>query len=456
MKEFFEPKSIAVIGASQDKSKAGYIIVKNLLRKGFKGKVYPVSPKYNSVFKLKCFSSIKDIKDDIDMAVIAVNANLSNIVIKECVDVGVKAIVVITAGYREIGNEGIKREKELIEIIKKGNSRVLGPNCLGVFDNIGNVDLLFLPENKMNKPRRGNISFVSQSGAIGAAFIDKFAGEELGISRFISYGNAVDVNETDIFNFLENDKKTKCVIAYIEGVKDGRRFFKSIKNLSDKKPVIVLKAGKTKKGTSAAASHTGTLAGAYEVFKGVLKQANVVEANSEEELYDYGKIFSFYDKVRGKKVAVVTNGGGFGVVSSDMIEKYGLELPDFSKRTYKDIAKFLPSYASVHNPLDLIGDASEDRYFKAIDVLIKDRNVDMILVLLLFQTFSLEKTVIYKLSELRKRTEKPIVAVSMGSKYTNTLIKALGREGIPCYETPERAIKSMKALYIRSCLSDVV
>ncbi len=451
LKPLFQPKSIAVVGASQKPEKAGYVIIKNLLDMKYPGTIYPITPNYEYIEHLKAYPSISSLPKTPDLTVIAVNVNIANKIIEEAFIKDIPFLVVITAGYKEINtDEGLRHNKELEEIIKKyrkkgKKTRIVGPNCLGIYDNLGKVDLLFLPKQKMFKPKKGNIAFISQSGAIGAAFLDKFSNENIGLSRFVSYGNAIDLKEHDFLNHFAKDKETSCILSYIEGITNGTKFFESLKKASKAKPTIILKGGKSKKGNQATQSHTGSLAASYEVLKGILKQTKTIEAKNEEELYDFGKMFSFYPKAKPKSrnIGVITNGGGFGVICADMAEKYNLNLPELDKKITTIIKPSLPEYASIHNPLDLIGDANSKRYNTAIKAMIKDRNIDVILIVLLLQTFSLGQDIVYTIIENKKTTNKPIVVVSMGSKYSRNILSKLETKKIPVYETPERAIKTI-------------
>ncbi len=442
---FFKPKSVAVIGVSRNPEKIGHVIFRNFITQ-FRGDVYPVNPNADEILGHKCYHSILNIKDKVDLAVVCVRPEFANRVVEECVKKKVKGIVIITSGYREIGGEGIKREEELRGLIKNKKTRIIGPNCIGVYDSHSGVDTLFIPSYKMKKPREGHIAFISQSGAFGLALLDWMAEEGIGISKFVSYGNAVDVDESDLLEFLSRDKETKVIAVYLEGVRDGKRFMRTLSKVTKKKPVVIYKAGKEEEGKKAAVSHTGSLAGSYEVFRGVIKQAGAYEAESVVELFDLSRALASGKKAKGKNVAIVTNGGGFGVIAADLCKKEGMNLVDFEGGTAKKIRKLLPEYARVHNPLDLIGDATPERYAGALKVLIKDKNVDVLLVITLMQTVSLSAEIVDVLAEINSMTTKPMVVCAAGGSYTKLLINALEKEGVPAYPTPERAVKALKVL----------
>lgn len=437
---FFNPKSVAVIGASPEQGSIGYSIFKTLKEK-FKGKVYPVNPNHKKVLGVRTFKSVREVKAD--LAVIVTPKKIVPLVLKDCVDSKVGGVIIITAGYSETGDK--KSEDQLREIIKGSKTRIIGVNCLGILDTHTGLDTLFLPEPQLKRPKKGGISFISQSGAFGSSVLDLFAYDDVGVAKFLSYGNQTDIKEYEILDWLGSDPLTKVIVIYMEGVSNGRKFFEVAKKVSKKKPVVVFKSGKTESGSKAAASHTGSLAGSYDVYQSVFKQAGLFEAYSVEEIYDLAKALEFQKPNKGA-VAVVTNGGGFGVVTSDAVIQNGLKLADFSPQTKSALQKILPQYASVHNPLDLIGDADHLRYEKALDALVKDENVAGLLVITLLQTVSLTPKVLDVLIRLKKKTSKPFVVCATGGEYTDKQAKILEQNHIPTYLTPERAVKAMKVL----------
>jgi acetyl coenzyme A synthetase (ADP forming)-like protein len=441
---FFRPKSVAVVGASRDRSKIGYCILRQM-KKSYRGRIYPINPGAGRILGLKCYSSVKDVRD-LDLAVIAVPSRAVPGVLWECVEKGVEAVVIITSGYSEIGKEGREREKELKRIIRGSKTRIIGVNCLGVYDAYSGVDMLFLPEGKLKRPGRGGIGFITQSGAFGSTILDLISFEGIGISKFISYGNQTDVKENELLEYLGRDKRTRVVVAYIEGISDGRRFMDVASRVAEKTPIVVFKAGKTKMGSRAASSHTGSLAGSYRIYESAFKQAGVLEAKSVEEMFDFAKVLEFLDPPGGDRIAVVTNGGGFGVIISDSVIRNGMKLAGFSRESRKRLRGILPAYANINNPLDLIGDADKGRYEKALEVLARDRNVDGIIVIPLIQTFSLEPEVVDVIARIKRKARKPVIACATGGGYTKRNLARLERKGVPAYMSPERAVKAMQAL----------
>ncbi len=438
---FFNPKSVAVIGASTKKGSIGHSVTKTL-KGGFKGKVYPINPKYEKIEGLKCYPSVRDVKAD--LAVIVVPVKIVPAVLRECVASGVGGVVLITAGYSEVGNN--VGEEELRGIIKGSKTRIIGANCLGIFDTHTGLDTLFLPEPDLKRPKKGGISFISQSGAFGSTLVDLIAYEGVGLAKFVSYGNQTDVKDYELLEFLGDDPLTNVIVIYMEGVSDGRKFLDVAKGVSKKKPIIIYKAGKTREGSISASSHTGSLAGSYEVYKTAFKQGHILEAETVEEIYDMAKAIEFQKTCVGNNIAVVTNGGGFGVVASDYIIKSGLKLAEFSYETKNNLRKIMPSFAEVHNPLDLIGDADHERYENSLDVLVKDKNIDGVLIIALLQTVSLTPKVYDSIISVKRKTNKPFIVCSTGGEYTQKFVSKLDDEKIPVYLTPERAVKAMKAL----------
>jgi acetyl coenzyme A synthetase (ADP forming)-like protein len=446
MRTFFKPKSIAVIGASREPNKLGYIILSNFVNSGFK-KIYPINPNADEILGIKCFKSILDVKEKIDLAVIVVPAKIVPQVLEECVKKQVPSVIIITSGFSETGKEGEMLEQQLRQIIAKSKTRVIGPNCVGIYDAYSQVDTLFLSRERCGRPKKGFISFISQSGAVGSTILDVLYSKDIGISKFISYGNGMDVNETDLIEFLSKDKTTGVIIAYLEGLKsEGRKFLEVAKKV--KKPIIVLKSGKSKKGSEAAASHTGSLAGSSKIYSAAFKQFDIIEAENWEELLDYAIAFS-QPLPKGNRVAIITDGGGFGVLATDEAERCGMLLPEPSQSLKQRMLKTMPSYVSLHNPIDLTGDADAERYGIALRECLASKEYDAAIVITLFQVPTLDDKVIDYIIQA-KRFKKPILVCSVGSSFSEERNKKLMQVGIPVYPTPERAVKALNALVKRS------
>lgn len=436
----FEPKSIAVIGASRNPSKIGHAITKNFLDSGFDGPVYPVNPTAEPILGLKTYPKVADIKNKVDCVIVSVPAQYVEGVLKECGEKGVKGAVVITGGFGEVGN--IKGEQAITKIVQDYGITMIGPNCLGVLNPAHRVDSIFIPVYKMGRPPVGGVSFISQSGAIGCCILDLAAKSSNGVSKFVSYGNASSVDETDLLEYLGNDDKTDIIVSYIEGVKRGREFLETAKEVTKKKPVVMIKAGMSKQGAEATMSHTGALAGSAEAYKAVFKQAKIVEATTLKELFYYTKIFS-QPLPKGRNVGIVTNGGGYGVLCADAIEQFGLKLAPFTNETRELLNKNMPSYANVRNPLDIIGDADATRYRMAIDALMNDPTVDVLAVVILWQTVGIDSSVVNVVVKAADQGIKPVIVISTGGDFTQVHSRIFDSYGIPAYDSPTSAMKSI-------------
>ncbi len=440
---FFNPRTIAVIGASHTPGKVGYAILENL-KASFKGKIYPVNPKGGEILGLKVYRSVLEIEDSVDLAIIAVKAQIVENVLEECGKKGVKAVVIISAGFKEVGN--VEGEERIKEIIEKYEMRALGPNCIGIYDTFSGVDTLFSDVERVKKPGKGNIGFISQSGALGLALIDKYAEMNVGISKFASIGNKVDVDETELVDFFGKDENVRVISLYIEGVEDGKRFMEIAKNVVREKPIVCLKGGKTEKGKAAVSSHTGAMAGNYEVYSAAFRQAGIIEARDLEELMNFTKVLASQPPMKGKRIAIVTNGGGFGIIAADQAVLEGLELASFSENTITKLREAMPEHAVIGNPLDLTGDATSERYAIALKAVMEDENVDGVCIICLLQLATVDRGIVNVL-ESCKKYGKPFVVCAGGSAYSTFIAKELQKNGIPVYLTPHRAIKALRVLY---------
>jgi acetyl coenzyme A synthetase (ADP forming)-like protein len=444
MESFFNPKSVAVIGASRTPNKLGYVIFENFI-KGFGGKVYPVNVDTTPISGREVFPSVKKIPDKIDLAVIVIPAAAVPKVLKECVEKKVGSIVIISAGFAEIGKEGKMLEEKCKKIIKGSKTRVLGPNVIGVYDSSTNVDTLFLSRERMGRPKQGSISFISQSGAVGSTILDWLSEEKIGITKFISYGNAMDVNESDLIEFLGRDEKTKVIVVYLEGIKsEGKKFIETLKRVTKIKPVIILKSGKTDKGIKAVASHTGSLAGSAKIYSSVFKQAGVIEANSWEELFDFARAFS-QPVPKKNRVVIITDGGGFGVLATDECERQKLQLSEPSEKLKSSLKNKFPPYIILHNPIDLTGDATAERYRIAMEECLRSGEYDGVIAITLFQVPTLEEKITEILIEMKK-FKKPIICCATGGRFTKRLSDILEGNSIPVYSAPERAVRAFNSL----------
>jgi len=460
---FFKPKSVAVIGASNSKGKVGYTIFENMKKASSEcsieamnvskemndeekcvGKLFAINPKHDKIQGIDSYKSIMDIPEKIDLAVIALPSFLVPKALEECIEHNVKAVIIISAGFSEVGEkEFTAKIRELIN--KNPQTRVMGPNCVGVMNSYTGIDTTFFERSRMKTPKRGTLSFISQSGALGSMILDWIATQEFGINKFSSYGNAMDVDEADLLEYFGEDKKTRVITVYLEGARDGRKFFEVAKKVSLKKPIIVLKGGKNEETRQAAASHTGSLAGSARVYDAVFKQTGIIQAEDLLDLFNVAKILEKEPLPKGNRVQIITNGGGFGIVAADQIISRGLKLAKMSHATISKLKKEMPR-ATISNPIDLLGDGSIEDYKKAIDASMTDKNVDIILVLVLFNLPNIQVKNLMALKRARGKANKPTVVCAIGSDYTEKYMKSIEKAGFTTFNYPSVAAKAIKEM----------
>lgn len=454
----FSPESVAIIGASNTPGKVGHDIFANILHGGFRGTLYPVNPKAKSILSVKTFPIITGISDKVDLSIIILPPKLCVKAVEESIAKGVKGIVIVSAGFREVGGEGLEIENRIVSLCKEAKVRLVGPNCLGVINPLPDVSLNASFSRRM--PACGNISFISQSGALCTAVLDFAADRDFGFSKFISIGNKADVDELDLLLYLHNDPNTAVIILYLEELRKGREFIEAVKEITSghrPTPVIVIKSGRTSAGAQAAASHTGALAGTEAVYGAIFKQAGIIRADSIAELFDFANAFAYKHESAlgkanrkipsGKRVAIVTNAGGPGILATDMTVSSDLELAKFKQETIDELASHLPMTANIHNPVDIIGDAPSDRYENALAAVIKDEGVDGVLVILTPQSMTNALGTAEAVVRVARRSPKPILCCFMGVVDVSAGVKYLQEHGYPVYKFPEDAAKAMGALY---------
>jgi acetyl coenzyme A synthetase (ADP forming)-like protein len=439
---FFKPESVAVIGASRDPEKLGYAVVSNLKEAGFRGRIYPINPKADEILDLEVYPSVLDVPDSIDLAVIVIPYRFVPDVLRQCGQKEVQAVVVITAGFREAGREGLEREMELVEIAGQYDLRLIGPNCLGVIDTATPLNASFAP----GMPPAGPIAFMSQSGALGTAVLDIAMAGRIGFSKFISLGNKADVSEIDLLEALADDPESSVILIYVEGVPDGQRFIEVARQVTHKKPVVAIKSGVTASGSRAVSSHTGSLAGSEAAYKAAFRQAGVIRATSMEALFDYALAFAYQPLSQGDRIGIVTNAGGPGILATDALEHANLEIPRLSHETVEALEEYLPGAASAANPVDVLGDALADRYEHAVELVLHDPNVDGVMVILTPQAMTeIEKTA-EVVGRLAQGADKPVVGCFMGEARIEAGIEMLRKHGVPNYPFPERAAAALAAM----------
>ncbi|KAF5064615.1 Protein lysine acetyltransferase Pka [anaerobic digester metagenome] len=375
MLEMFNAKSVAVIGASETKGKIGYDLMKSLLNY-YKGKIVPINPKGGEVMGLTAYKSIKE-HGPVDLAVIVIPSHLIPTTVEECGETGIKNIVVISAGFKEVDQEGARLENQLVEICKEYNIKLVGPNCLGVMDTYNNMNASF----SSDIAHKGKISFMTQSGAIMAAILDYADKKNIGFSRIVSLGNKAVINENDCMKDFMEDENTEVITAYLEGIVDGPGFIDACRRASQKKPVLVIKSGTTSKGSEAVSSHTGTIAGSDSAYEAAFSQCGIIRVNSLDEMMDYSSALALSPLPNGKKIAIITNAGGPAIMTTDAAIKAGLEMAELTTETKARLNEGLPDTASVKNPVDVLGDASPERYAFTLETVLEDPNVDGVIYL---------------------------------------------------------------------------
>ena len=452
----FYPKSVAVIGASRSPQKVGGIVLKNITESGFRGDVFPVNPNAKTINKLKCFKSVESLPSTPDLAVIAVPASLVVQIVEQAGQKGIKNVVVISAGFKEIGKEGAELEESLISTAKKHNIKLLGPNCLGFVNNLAPINATFAqPVNQI-----GNLRFISQSGAIASSLFDWFSASQLGFSEFVTLGNKADLNETDILEYFHGQSNNTIsslnqeglsnvnpIGLYLESITSGSAFLSITSKITKKDPVLVIKPGKTEAAARAMQSHTGAIAGEDAILEAVLDQAGAIRCNTLEDFFDLSRAFAWEDVPAGPKVAIISNAGGPAVISADAVINEGLQLTEFDAATKEKLTEMLPRSASIINPVDVLGDALADRYTQAAEVILKAGKSDALLFNLTPQIMTqIEKTA-ETIGKLSKKYKKPIFCSFIGGELISEGEKILNKYRIPSFRYPERAIKAMGAMW---------
>ncbi len=438
---FFNPRNIAVIGASRTPGKIGYNILENL--KGtFKGQIYPINPLATEIANIQTFSSIESIPDQVDTAIIAVKAELALEILENCIKKKIKAISLLSTGFE--GSENKERQEELKKLLKGKDVLLLGPSALGVYQPKV-IDTLFFTKERLKRPSEGQIGLITQSGTIGSSIMDRMGSEGIGISKFIAYGAGIGLNETSLLDYFGRDLGTRAIALCIEYAANVPDFIKTASKVAKIKPIVVLKAGKTQKGSEAVAMHTGISPGPAEAYSAAFRQAGILEAKTLEELVDFTKALASQPPAAGKNVAIVTDSGGMGVLAVDAATQAGFEVPEISKEATKSLKNMLPENIKISNPLDLTLAANFEWFQKAIEAASKDKNINAIVVIVQLQSPSVEESVVDVLRDA-KIYGKPMVVCANKSDYTLKLTRRLEGFGIPVYSTPERAVRALAAL----------
>jgi len=478
---FFKPKSVAVVGATKRINKAGHVIFKNFVenkRRGvFEGEVFPVNPNEDSILGFTCYPTLTKIPGKLELVVIVVPANIVPEIMEDAASKKVKVAVIISSGFSEIGNHTL--ENKIVATAKKAGIRVLGPNCLGVYDTRTGVDMLFLPETKIlttgdevvatPRPLKGDIAIATQSGAFGVSALDYLTGRQIGVSKFVSFGNKCDVDEAEMLHYLLYDDETKVILLYVEDIKSGREFIKVAQRVTKKKPIVALKAGRTEAGARAAASHTGAMAGSDKIYDAVFAQTGILRAKDMEEFFDAGKALAMQPPANGDNVGIITDAGGPGIMAVDECELKGLTVKRFSESTIQKFERLkkegkLPKFATNSNPVDVTGSATSEMFEYATEILFQDPEIHGIILLGLHHTPALQEDYIDKVAKVASKYNKPIVACDIGETEMALHTRfRFDKLGIPAYSSPEDAARAINALvkyglYLKKngCLQDYV
>ena len=441
---FFSPASVAVIGASADPKKLGFAVVKNLVDGGYTnhGKVYPINLSASEILGLRAYPSVIDVPGPIDLAVIVIPYMHVPETLRTCGEKGIPAAIVISAGFREAGREGLERELELVAIARQFGIRLIGPNCLGVIDTFTPLNASFAA----GTPPKGPMAFMSQSGALGTAVLDIALAGRLGLSKFVSLGNKADVDEVDLLRAWSEDESTRAILIYSEGMADGQEFIRTARRVTQKKPVVAIKSGVTQSGSRAVSSHTGSLAGSEQAYQAAFLQAGVLRADSMQSLFDIALALAYQPLLQGDRVAIITNAGGPGILATDALERAGMSLARFQNETIAALQKYLPDAASAANPVDVLGDARADRYRFALEQVTADPNVDGLLVVLTPQAMTEIEATAQAVGEIAGQTDKPVLACFMGEARVEKGVDILQALDVPNFPFPERAALAFKAM----------
>lgn len=444
---FFQPKGVVVVGASTSPEKLGYGAARNLVQSGYRGAIHFVSQKPGELFGRPLYAELAGVPDPVDLAVLIVPPHITPQVIEQCGKRGIRAAIIVSAGFRETGAEGAALEEQCLEAARAHGVRLLGPNCIGVIDTHLPLDTTFL---QPPMPATGGIGFISHSGAFAASIVDWARGEGFGFSQIVSLGNQADVNETDMLAALAEDPYTKVIALYMESVSDGRRFVETARRVSRRKPLIALKVGRFDAGQKAAASHTGALAASDTAFDAAFAKAGVLRADTAEQMFDWARALETCPLPRGKRIAILTNAGGPGVIAADSLETNNLVPAQLTESTLKALSAILPPSASLHNPVDMLASASPQTYADCLRLLLADPNVDAALVILPPPPMFKAEEVAEKLMDAAGQSDKPVVVALLGSTLIEQAKQTFKSAKIPTYPFPERAVAALSALYKRA------
>ncbi len=450
---FFYPKNVALIGATDKPNKPGAAILENLTH--FNGTIFPVNPKHETLLGRRCYASIKEIPDAIDLAIVALPARLVEQELDAFHAKGVRRTIIISSGFAEASDEGIAMQSRIAEKIKQHGIRVIGPNCLGVYNTDNGLDSFFVSRTRVSRPATGRLSIISQSGAITVILMEALARDGMGIAKAVNYGNRLDMDDADALDYFSEDPLTEAVAMYIESVSDGRKFLKAAKSFATRKPLIVWKAGKHELGAAAVASHTATLAGRYGLYQAAFRQAGAVEVFGFDHMIDAAKAIGLMNyPCVGNKLLIVTNGGGMSVAASDRAQQEGFVMPRVPEEVREKLEVSFPPFFIKNNPIDLTGSGSNEDYATALREALPHYDAAVVIVLMGATTVTEEATGL--IARACHEAKKPVTCcILQGLGYTQEATDSLLQLGIPVYSSPERAVRALATLrnttQIRNC-----
>jgi 3-hydroxypropionyl-CoA synthetase (ADP-forming) len=441
--KFFHAGSVALVGASGTPGKIGNSVMDSLTCHEYRGEVYPINPERVEVMGLKAYPSIASLPKPVDLVVVTVALKLVPEILTQCAQQDIHNVVIISGGGKELGVQSQELEATIARMAKELDIRIVGPNCIGIFDGKSRLDTFFQVWDRLLRPPAGPIALVTQSGTVGGAFLEMAS---LGISKQVSFGNRVDVDESDLIAYLADDDETKVITCYVEGLANGRKFLETVRQVAKRKPVLIQKGGRSERGARASISHTGFFGGRYGLFCGAMKQAHGILLDSIEELYAAASAVVMQPLARGRKVALISSGAGTMVQALDLLPEYGLELASLSVETIEGLKKVYPPFYIVQNPLDVTGSATCEDYRRGIEALLKDPKVDIVMPYFVFQNTPLEETIVSALFDLSKATDKPIICAAMGGPYARKMSSAIEAVSIPVYGTVREWVAAAKGV----------
>lgn len=448
MEKFFTPQSVALVGASTTKGKIGNSILDSLANYDYKGKIFPINPKADTIFDRKCYPSVADVPDDVDLVVVSVDLSITPPVLEECAKKGIHNVVIVSGGGKELGGQRAEYEEEIKRLSAKHNIRIIGPNCIGMFNAENRLDCAFQGQERMVRAKLGDVALLSQSGTMGISFLE--TADSFGLSKMLSYGNRSDVDEADMIWYLANDPQTKVIALYVEGFGDGRKFIKTAKRVirETKKPVVIWKSGRTELGAKQAASHTGSLGGSNAIIMGAFKQAGIISVDSYQELVAVTKALSWQPPAAINKAAMTSNGAGPMIGAIDHFDRLGISLANVSSKSTKKMSAHFPSTYVIGNgnPVDVTGGASAEDYQFVIKTFMEDSNVGIVMPWFVFQDDPLGEIIIDYLAEFSKNRKKPLLVGANGGPYTNKVSRLIEERGIPVYDDLRDWVAAASAL----------